>query len=294
MDAVAPGAWKDVQVHEKGRLVARMPVPLMRKFGLTVSRMPFLTPNLGVWMDDGGGKYASRLARQKELLTALIEGMPEADIVLHTFPPESTNVLPFHWKHFELFVRYTYRLDDIGDTDRLWAEVRDSARREIRKAQKLVTVRDDLGLERFLEVNELTWARQGSRFPVPREVLQRIDAACAARDCRAILFAEDQEGRIHGALYMVWGHGVAYYLVGGSDPALRNSGAFSLLMWEAIRRAGAVARTFDFEGSMIEPIERFFRSFGARQVPYYRLLRKNRKARLLFAAKEVVDVLRGR
>src|SRR5919106_2186938 len=65
----------------------------------------------------------------------------------------------------------------------------------------------------------------------------------------------------------------ASYLMGGSDPRLRTSGAMSLLMWEAIKFAGQVARRFDFEGSMLQPVERFFRAFGARQVPYARLTR---------------------
>jgi hypothetical protein len=65
----------------------------------------------------------------------------------------------------------------------------------------------------------------------------------------------------------------ASYLMGGSDPSLRTSGAMSLLMWEAIKFAGQVARRFDFEGSMLRPVERFFRAFGGRQVSFPRLTR---------------------
>lgn len=57
--------------------------------------------------------------------------------------------------------------------------------------------------------------------------------------------------------------------MGGGDPALRNSGATSLCMWEAIRFAATVTKSFDFEGSMIEPVERYFRAFGAIQTPYF-------------------------
>ena len=43
-----------------------------------------------------------------------------------------------------------------------------------------------------------------------------------------------------------------------------------MLIWEAIKHAVAQgSEVFDFEGSMIEPIEGAFRSFGARQVPYF-------------------------
>nr|HPR68216.1 methicillin resistance protein [Kiritimatiellia bacterium] len=43
-----------------------------------------------------------------------------------------------------------------------------------------------------------------------------------------------------------------------------------LAVWEAIRHAKeAGLETFDFEGSVIPPIERFFRGFGGRLTPYY-------------------------
>ena len=42
----------------------------------------------------------------------------------------------------------------------------------------------------------------------------------------------------------------------------------SLCMWEAIKFASTVTKKFDFEGSMIESVERFFRAFGAVQKPY--------------------------
>lgn len=58
-----------------------------------------------------------------------------------------------------------------------------------------------------------------------------------------------------------------YYLMGG-DPELRNSSVTSLCMWETIRFSATVARSFDFEGLMLEPVERFFRAFGAIQQPF--------------------------
>ena len=83
-----------------------------------------------------------------------------------------------------------------------------------------------------------------------------------------MLFAVDEKDCVHAAAYVVWGGEVAYYLVGGGDPELRCSGAGSLVMWESILRAREVAPVFDFEGSMLPPVERFFRAFGGRQTPY--------------------------
>ena len=127
----------------------------------------------------------------------------------------------------------------------------------------------------FLNMNEMTFTRQGMSLPYSRELVARLDQTCAEHDCRKVFFAEDAEGRLHAAIYIVWDEKEAYYLMGGADPELRNSGATSLCMWEAIKFASTVTRKFNFEGSMIEPVERFFRAFGARQYPYFQISKVN-------------------
>jgi len=42
-----------------------------------------------------------------------------------------------------------------------------------------------------------------------------------------------------------------------------------------------VCGVFDFEGSMIEPVERFFRSFGAQRVPYFGITKNRHLFKLL-------------
>lgn len=76
---------------------------------------------------------------------------------------------------------------------------------------------------------------------------------------------------------------------------LRNSGATSLLMWEAIKFASTVSKKFDLEGSMLEPVERFFRGFGTVQKPYFTISKtfdKRMKAAYIF--RDMVNLLRGR
>jgi hypothetical protein len=89
-----------------------------------------------------------------------------------------------------------------------------------------------------------TFERQGIAGPGFGQ-LDRIDAACAPRDARVMLFATDDADRVHAVAYVVWDRHPAYYLLGGGDPALRTSGAGSLLMWEAILRARQHTDVFD-------------------------------------------------
>ena len=108
-----------------------------------------------------------------------------------------------------------------------------------------------------------------------------------------MFFAVDSRDRVHAASYIAWDDDCAYYLMGGANPTLRSSGAQSLVAWESIRYAATAAKMFDFEGSMIEPIERFFRAFGAEQTPYYVAVKAHPLLRGALAAREWITGTRG-
>jgi hypothetical protein len=205
-----------------------------------------------------------------------------------------SNWLPFYWRGFEQTTRYTYVIEPLADLERVWSEFSKKLRWEIRKAQKQLAVRTDVeDIERFLDINALTFKRQGLELPYSRDVVRRLDAACIKHQARRMFFAEDAQGRIHAAKYVVWHKDSAYYLMGGSDPELRKSGADSLLTWEAIRFAATVAEKFDFEGSMLEAIERGFRAFGGVQTPYFHVTRFSRRMKVLMAGRDMGRALLG-
>ena len=120
-----------------------------------------------------------------------------------------------------------------------------------------------------------TFERPGRKHNVSDKLLSRLDAALIEHNARKLLCAVDTEKRIHAASYFVYDSNCCYYLAGGGDSELRTSGAASLLMWEGIKFAATVSKSFDFEGSMIEPIERFFRAFGGVPTPYWRVTKFN-------------------
>lgn len=275
LDAVAPGAWDEITLEGEGEVLARLPYVIKKRFGLTLILMPRLTQTLGPWFAPHEAKYVTQMSRQHELMNSLIEGLPKFDYFYQNFHYSITDWLPFYWRGFTQTTRYTYVLEELEDLDAIWGEMRENIRRAVRKARKQLVVRSDLGLDRFLDLNAQTFERQGLPLPYSRELVVRLDSACREHHCSKIFFAEDAQGRVHAAAYIVWDEQAAYYLMGGADPELRSSGATSLVLWEAIQFAAGVTRTFDFEGSMIESIERYFRAFGARQKPYCRVTKAN-------------------
>jgi len=272
LDALAGVDHWDVALVEKGgQIVASMPYVIRKRFGKRFIGQPVLTQSLGPWLRDLPGKTASRLSREKDLLQALINELPQYDRFSQSWHFSQTNWLPFFWAGFKQTTFYTYRLSDLSDEKALWNGLKENIRTDIRKAESRFSlrVRTDLDLDTFWALNLKTFNRQSKKPPYSKELLTRLDSACLERSSRLILIAEDEEGRAHAGVYLVWDKQSAYYLMGGGDPDLRNSGATSLCMWKAIQFAKSVTKSFDFEGSMIEPVERFVRAYGAEQTQYF-------------------------
>lgn len=290
LDAVAPGRWDSVKITNGSEIVARMPYTIEKKMGFTALTQPLLTPALGPWLKNTSAKPSKQLSLQKDLIWDLLDQLPNHDLFSQSLHISITNWLPFYWKGFEQTTKYTYILDDLTDLDKIWNNFSEQARRNVRKAIRKVRVRTDLDISRFFELNNKTFQRQGRKQPYTRDFIERVDEACIRENARKIFFAEDAVGNLHSAIYMIWDEKSAYYLMGGEDPDFRNSEASSLLIWEAIQFASKVTKQFDFEGSMIQSIERFFRSFGAKQVPYIHITRMSKRMKIIQHGR---SILRG-
>ena len=289
--ACGPQNWDVVLVEKSGIIKAALPFMKKKKFGLHLLLMPPLTQTLGPWLRQKEGKITSQYNYQKELMTQLIRGLPKFDYFSQNFHYSIFNWLPFFWQGFSQTTRYTYILQNIGDHKRVYADFQGNIKREIKKARNRfkLNVCWDIQIDSFLDLNELTFKRQSKSVPYSRKTIKRLDDVCAVRNRRKIIGAQDANGRLHAAVYIIWNQYSAYYLMGASDPNLRNSGANSLCMWEAIKFASTVTEKFDFEGSMLEPIERFFRGFGAKQIPYFRITYEKKLIRRLRALRNLIQ-----
>jgi hypothetical protein len=272
LDAVCEdGDWGAVIARNGNTVNGALPYYVRKRRRMVLLTHPPLTQTLGPWIRDIESKDCTRLARQKKTMLELIDGLPAFDHFSQNWHPSETNWLPFYWRGFSQTTRYTYVISDLRHVDQLWSGLRENIRREIKKARNRfgLQVVADVDVSEFLELNRQTYRHQGLDLPYSEEVVHKIDEACGSRSCRKILTAIDDHGVKHAAAYVVWDAQRAYYLMGGATADSRGSGAGSLCLWAAIEHAREVTRAFDFEGSMLENIERYFRAFGATQTPYF-------------------------
>jgi len=266
--------WNAIVIEKGGVCVGALPFYCKKKFGFKIATMPTMTPFFEFWIRyPEGQKYSTKLAYEKNIMEEVIkkfevEGVDCIDFFLgYSF----VNWLPFFWKGFKQTTVYSYVIEDLSNMDKTFLSFESKIKTGIKKAEKIVNIKEDCDIGVFYKVNRKTFTRQKLTMPFSLEYLKTLDKVCSEKGCRKILYAEDAEKNIHAAIYLVWDEGSVYYLIGGSDPKFLDSRAFSLLMWEAIKFASSLNKKFDFEGSWVESIERFFRAFGAVQKPYFKI-----------------------
>jgi len=266
--------WDVFTVLSDGKIIAAMPYQVRHLFGFKISSNILFTKNPGIWIKfPENQKYVTRLRYEKEIIEKIILQIDQ--LKLHYFKQnmqyEFTNWMPFYWNKFKQTTGYSYVFDNLGNLDEVFRNFDTKIKTDIRKAEKKLTIKDDLTIEDFIKINRKTFERQGRKMPYAAKTLINIDRACHARGQRKILYGKDENNNIHAAIYLVWDNQTVYYLLSGGDPNFRNSGANALLLWNAICFAAKEGKKFDFEGSMMPAVETFVRAFGAQQKQFHEI-----------------------
>jgi hypothetical protein len=277
LNAVCPGEYKLLAVRENGRIVAGTAVPLRPVSSPEFIFLPKLTQTLGPLFapESPTDKPVTRQAHEMEWSGLLADALPRFSTATIQCHPAFTNWLAFSWRTFTQTTRYTYRVDLARSDEELLAAMEKTTRAAIRSAAKELTVVESDDPARYLRLAAKASTEGGKPEMVDATLLEKLIAAGKAIHRARILFATDTSGTDHAAAVAFDDGRTANYVLGAGDPNLRASNAASLVLWEAIRGSRPCG-IFDFEGSMVPKIERFFRGFGGTLTPYFRLSKDNR------------------
>lgn len=278
LEAVSPGKWDAVEITENSEVSGWFPFIFEKRFGLRMLNQPALTQTLGPWVSDNNDSKFEKISREHSILKQLINKLPRFDHFHQRFNPVLTNLLSFQWEGFQQNTRYTYVLEDIQDIENNFNQLVGKQRSAIRTASRKLKVVEDVDIDTILDLATHTFERQGRNLPYPRDLLHRIDEAVRSNGFRVAITVVDEYGEIHSAGYVVGDSRRAYLLVTGQNPKFRGSGSGELMHWELIKAASAHTSVFDFEGSMLEGVERFYRRFNSTQVTYSSIEKSNAKA----------------
>jgi hypothetical protein len=274
MDLIAPG-WRAIEVRDQGVLQAVLPLNWRTKGGFNASLQPSFAQCWGLLLavPPPGNAYTVYSWKRK-VVTAAIAGLPaKLHWFVHGFSPEFDYGVPFHWAGYTLHTRYTYRLSLDGTEAQLLAGLQKDRQRYVRQApDKGPAVRSGSTAElmALAAVNKDKDVLGGQTLAFTARLFDWLLA-----DGSGQIWVAEQEGQvIAGGMFIRYGKQTTY-LFGVQNPALKSPSAMTLVLWEAMRQGIGPGRRFDFEGSMIEGIESFFRGLGGSPVPYL-YIQKNR------------------
>lgn len=274
LNVVAKNKWKEI-IIDKGKNTLNFKYVISKRFGYSVVTKPPLTQQLGLNFHHVSDKIESELSTEKDLIFELINKFSKTqqfDIYLHT---NNKYILPFLWKGFTARPYFSYQLKNIKDLQNVWKGFNSSVRSDIRKAEKKLVIKTNANIKILKYIHKKTFERQNKKNPYVDSIYEQLQILCSKDLGCKFFYAIDEMNNVYGSALYIYDKTCCYYLAGGADPQYRNSGVSSLLIWEGIKFASQVSDKFDFEGSMVENIERHFRKFGGEPVVYYRLTKLN-------------------
>ena len=243
-----------------------------RKFGLRIWRNPPYTPQIGPFFVAKATNPAARTDEQRAVVEAMAEYLAAAPAALvslglpliRDFP----DALPFFWRGFKVVPHYTYLLDLSVPLEQIRKNMAADRRNDISKAGRDgLEIRPATDLAPVRELVLATFDRQ-DKF---------LDSACLENILTRFATPDNSYGYLAfrgeqpiAACFVIHDAQTAYYLLGGYRASDRHHGAGAMAVFEAIHHAQELGlKTFDFEGSVIPPIERYFRGFGGQLTPRF-------------------------
>jgi hypothetical protein len=252
-------------IYDKnGGIIGGFSIYTERRFGFKISRDPLFTPMIGPFLEimDFWKEVLSSLANFLDKLPCSVISVSLSKTIVDT--------QPFVWKKFKVVPRYTYVLDLDSSVDDIRSGMSAERRNDINKASRdglVVRQIDDFKIVKSLVFKTLS--RQD--LAVDEVYLDRVLFEFANKD-NCFAFAAFRENIPIAVSFCICDSRTAYYLLGGYDDKNKHHGAGAMAVWEAIKHAQSLGlKQFDFEGSMVPQIERYFRGFGGQLTPFYRV-----------------------
>lgn len=262
----------DIVIYRKNEVIQGLFVFETRyKYGIKIISTPRLTPYSGLWLFyPEGQKNHSRISFENEVVRNIILQLPKSHIFRVKLFHKLKNGLQFRWLGFKESMHYSYRLDqELGDL--AFDNFKPNLKRDIKKfdSSRIVIESDDV--DTLFDINNSSFAAKKMKPNFSLNELKKIYSSGKKRDAATILLIHDTNTKkVLGGLLLIKDtfNRTAYYLLGSTYPESRDRGTQSCLLWKAIQYCFSNGLNFDFEGSVIPSIEKYFRAFNPEQYKY--------------------------
>lgn len=208
----------------------------------------------------------------KERIRNFLEAIP-AEFKLWDISLNDDNVYASQLSSYQVEKKDNYLLYLNKPYEDLYAAYSTNIKRNIKKAeQQNLYLTTDLKPETFVAAVKAAQISKGIIHPEALyHAAHRIIYNCLHRGKGVITVAYNSERELCAAIFFMFDRFSMVNLLNVSTEAGKDTGAMPYLLDMTIKREANKHKYIDFEGSSIEGIARFYKSFGAENIPYYQL-----------------------
>ncbi len=240
------------------------------KFGMAYLIVPPYSPSNGLFFINPAENNSNRITFEKAVHESICKWLNAQRVLLKisAFPFTTNDTQVYFWNKYKVIPNYSYRLSLDQSAEQLFSGLTSEKRKSVRRAEK-----DKIEIklcEDYQIVKELilkTFDRKDKK--VSMEFLDKILFKFATKE-NSFAYVAYQNNKPSGCTYCLISGDTTYYLFGGYDISNKHHGSGVSCMWHSILHAKDLGlKIFDFEGSMLPEVEKYFREFGGDLVPYY-------------------------
>ncbi len=227
-----------------------MPLPIKRKWGLRYIAQPFFTQQLGIF---------SEKEVTLDIVNLFIKAIPCRNILINL---NERN-------YFERgIVCPNHVLNLFDDYETLFEKFSTNTKRNLKKKIELeFTINEQVLVTDFLDLCE----KQSFWRPKFRLVAEKIINDAIKNDIGQIVGIITIDGELLAACFLLKSsYRIIYHIAASTDRGKVNFAMYHLVNY-LIKKYAGNKLLLDFEGSKVDGIARFYRSFGAEKVDYYRV-----------------------
>lgn len=233
-------------------------------------RNPPFGPTINLFFENKAQNKAKILSENKKILKLLsnfLEKLPYHILSIY-LPNNYVDMQPFIWKKFKVIPNYTYIINLEKDINEIEKDFSTERRNDIKKAIKdgvTTRITSDYNLIKPLILSTFTRKEKS----VDIKMIDKILFEFAEKE-NSFAYISYQNNKAIATSFCVYDKEKAYYLLGGYDSKNKHQGAGALAVFNAIKHSKKLGiKKFDFEGSMLPEVEKYFRGFGGDLTPYF-------------------------
>lgn len=242
-----------------------------KKIGLTFLKLPPYTPHCSLFFTSESKNISSFNNFSKDIMNEVCTyfSNQKSELTVLAFPSNIIDFQPFIWNKYKVIPNYTYRINLDNSTDNIISNFDSKNRNVINKAIKEGVIVSENTLSKTELFNFFMDSLKTTDANVYEYELNNIFHKFSDNTNSFSLEARINEDLL-GSVFCIFDKHTCYYLLGGVNKKSGIQGVNNILIQKSIEKSKELGcKIFDFEGSMLKGVEKFFRSFGPQLVPYF-------------------------